>query len=202
MSQLTHVWISTDCWVGVNWVSIEMSIKCWLSIARDVNRMPIEMSITGRLRVSIDTWQQMPLVHMIEISQDCGGVVWGSSWLMHYNLNYVFFLCKLFKVLEEPRSKRIDQLEVESVRMGKKTTMEEEKKSQATITQSSLWNKLMMFMTSPADPSNLAALRIMFGKVVEVYFFVSVHSRTLLNWSPIGKWNLATRLVLIIVGQA
>jgi len=90
-------------------------------------------------------------------------------------------------VLEEPRSKRIDQLEVESVRMGKKTTMEEEKKSQATITQSSLWNKLMMFMTSPADPSNLAALRIMFGKVVEVYFFVSVHSRTLLNWSPIGK---------------
>ena len=68
--------------------------------------------------------------------------------------------------------------------MDKKTVMEEEKRSQATITESSLWNKFMLFMTSPADPSNLAVLRIMFGKVVEVYFFVSVHSRTLLIWSP------------------
>ena len=90
-------------------------------------------------------------------------------------------------MLEEPRSKRIDQVEVESIRMGKKTTMEEEKKSQATMTESSLWIKFMMFMTSPTDPSNLAVLRIMFGKVVEVYFFVSVHRRTLLTWSPFGQ---------------
>ena len=90
-------------------------------------------------------------------------------------------------MLEEPRSKRIDQVEVESIRMGKKTTMEEEKKSQATMTESSLWNKFMMFMTSPTDPSNLAVLRIMFGKVVEVYFFVSVHSRILMIWSPLGQ---------------
>jgi len=71
--------------------------------------------------------------------------------------------------------------------MGKKNTMEEEKKSQTALTQPSLWNKLMMFMTSPADPSNLAVLRIMFGKVVAVYFFVSAHSRTLLIWLPIGQ---------------
>lgn len=65
--------------------------------------------------------------------------------------------------------------------------MEEEKKSQATITEPSLWNKFMLFMTSPADPSNLAVLRIMFGKVIEVYFFVSVHSRTRLILSPLGQ---------------
>lgn len=65
--------------------------------------------------------------------------------------------------------------------------MEEEKKSQATITEPSLWNKFMLFMTSPADPSNLAVLRIMFGKVIEVYFFVSVHSRTWLILSPLGQ---------------
>ena len=88
-------------------------------------------------------------------------------------------------MVEEPRSKRIEQIEVESIRMGKKTIMEEEKKSQATTTESSLWNKFMMFMTSPTDPSNLAVLRIMFGKVVEVYFFVSVHSRILMIWSPL-----------------
>ena len=58
--------------------------------------------------------------------------------------------------------------------MDQKTAMEEEKKSQATMTQSNLWNKFLTFMTSPVDPSNLAVLRIMFGKVVEVYFFVSV----------------------------
>ena len=65
--------------------------------------------------------------------------------------------------------------------------MEEDKKSQATITEPSLWNKFMLFMTSPADPSNLAVLRIMFGKVIEVYFFVSVHSRTRLILSPLGQ---------------
>ena len=90
-------------------------------------------------------------------------------------------------MVEEPRSKRIEQIEVESIRMGKKTIMEEEQKSQATMTESSLWNKFMMCMTSPTDPSNLAVLRIMFGKVVEVYFFVSVHRRTLLIWSPFGQ---------------
>ena len=90
-------------------------------------------------------------------------------------------------MVEEPRSKRIEQIEVESIRMGKKTIMEEEKKSQATMTESSLRNKFMLFMTSPTDPSNLAVLRIMFGKVVEVYFFVSVHSRILMIWSPLGQ---------------
>ena len=90
-------------------------------------------------------------------------------------------------MVEEPTSKRIEQIEVESIRMGKKTIMEEEKKSQATMTESSLRNKFMLFMTSPTDPSNLAVLRIMFGKVVEVYFFVSVHSRILMIWSPLGQ---------------
>jgi len=60
--------------------------------------------------------------------------------------------------------------------MSEKTAMEEEKKSQTTVTQSSLWNKLMAFMTSPTDPSNLAVLRIMFGKVIVISFFVSVHT--------------------------
>lgn len=83
--------------------------------------------------------------------------------------------------------------------MGKKATMEEDKKCETTMTESSLWNKLMIFMTSPADPSNLAVLRIMFGKVVAVYSFLSVHSRILLIWSPVGQWNLATCMVLIIV---
>lgn len=90
-------------------------------------------------------------------------------------------------MLEEPRSKRIEQLGVQAVRMGKKATMEEDKKCETTMTESSLWNKLMIFMTSPADPSNLAVLRIMFGKVVAVYSFLSVHSRILLIWSPVGQ---------------
>lgn len=90
-------------------------------------------------------------------------------------------------MLEEPRSKRIEQLEVQAVRMGKQATMEEDKKCETTMTESSLWNKLMIFMTSPADPSNLAVLRIMFGKVVAVYSFLSVHSRILLIWSPVGQ---------------
>ena len=80
-------------------------------------------------------------------------------------------------MLEGPFSKRIEQLKEVAVRMGKKVIMDEEKKSQATLTQSSLWNKLMIFMTSPADPSNLAVLRILFGKVVAVYFFLCVLSQ-------------------------
>ena len=86
--------------------------------------------------------------------------------------------------------------------MDEKATMEEKNKSQATKTESSIWNKFMMFMTSPADPSNLAVLRIMFGKVVAVYLFLCVHSRILLIWFPkLGHGNLATCLVLIIILQ-
>lgn len=48
--------------------------------------------------------------------------------------------------------------------MGKAEAVEEEKKPFSTVREEfSLWNKFLMFMLSPADPSNLAVLRIAFG---------------------------------------
>ena len=46
-------------------------------------------------------------------------------------------------------------------KMDKKTAPEKVEKS-----QSSLLNRFFQFMTSPADPSNLAVIRILFGKLV------------------------------------
>jgi len=51
--------------------------------------------------------------------------------------------------------------------MGKKTTVEQDEKSQSAMAEhSSLWNRFLLFMISPTDPSNLAVLRIIFGKTV------------------------------------
>lgn len=46
-------------------------------------------------------------------------------------------------------------------KMDKKTAPEKVEK-----TQSSLLNRFFQFMTSPTDPSNLAVIRILFGKLV------------------------------------
>lgn len=124
-------------------------------------------------------------------------VVWATSWLICYNLNPAF--SSVIQGVRGTNFKRIKQLKEVALRMDEKVTMEEKKNSQATKTQSSIWNKFMMFMTSPADPSNLAVLRIMFGKVFAAYFFLCVHSRILLIWFPnIGHGSLTTCLVLII----
>ena len=56
--------------------------------------------------------------------------------------------------------------------MGKTATMKEEKESQCTVAQSSLWNRFLMYMTSPVDPSNLGVIRILFGKIVVVFAFL------------------------------
>ena len=56
---------------------------------------------------------------------------------------------------------------LQTLRMGKKTTVEQDEKSQSAMAEhSSLWNRFLLFMISPTDPSNLAVLRIIFGKTV------------------------------------
>ena len=48
--------------------------------------------------------------------------------------------------------------------MGKVVAVAEEKNPRSAVQEkASLWNKFLMFMLSPADPSNLAVLRIAFG---------------------------------------
>lgn len=48
--------------------------------------------------------------------------------------------------------------------MGKVVAVAEEKNPRSAVQEKpSLWNKFLMFMLSPADPSNLAVLRIAFG---------------------------------------
>ena len=83
-----------------------------------------------------------------------------------------------------------------SFRMDEKPAMEEEKKSHPAMNeQSSLWNKFLLFMLSPADPSNLAVLRIIFGKIVINYLCLVVvavqlllfYSETCLKWAPTGS---------------
>ena len=54
--------------------------------------------------------------------------------------------------------------------MDKKAAAEQDEKSSSTMACSSLWNRFLLFMTSPTDPSNLAVLRIIFGEIVVVFF--------------------------------
>ena len=59
--------------------------------------------------------------------------------------------------------------------MGKKTTVEQDEKRQSAMAEhSSLWNRFLLFLTSPTDPSNLAVLRIIFGKTVVFLFKISI----------------------------
>jgi len=48
----------------VNWVLTEYRRRWWSSVDRDVD----QVSIKSWLYVWIDTWAQMPLVHMVQIS--------------------------------------------------------------------------------------------------------------------------------------
>ena len=48
--------------------------------------------------------------------------------------------------------------------MGKVVAVAEEKNPRSAVQEKpGLWIKFLMFMLSPADPSNLAVLRIAFG---------------------------------------
>jgi len=60
MSRLTPGQLSIDCWSSVNWVLTECQLGCNLSTDRNVDW-------GYHLRVLIDTWVGMFLVHMIQI---------------------------------------------------------------------------------------------------------------------------------------
>lgn len=69
MSWSTLCQLLTNCRLKVNWDVDKVSIYCQPSIDQDFD-MSVYLDddglvIEGRLRVLIDTWQWMPLVHMI-----------------------------------------------------------------------------------------------------------------------------------------
>ena len=63
--------------------------------------------------------------------------------------------------------------------------MKEEKKSQSTVAQSSLWNRFLVYMTSPVDPSNLGVIRILFGKIVVVFACVMISGYLISLYGPL-----------------
>ena len=83
-------------------------------------------------------------------------------------LSHLFSFCRQISlVLGRLKQSRVLELiwSICNKKMKKNAKEEPNEANETSMTVASLWRRLVMFFTSPSDPSNLAILRIMFGKV-------------------------------------